>query len=130
MADEQVPSQDSLQGLPIVASVRTGLVGKDDAVMRRIPVEYAEKTVGQAIEHLIGVSDINDTELSLVESVRREMREVGSVVVVNQKTAKLGDIVKTYLVDKEHELPDGTKKPFRELEIEISAVQQGGNYFI
>ncbi|MBI5065967.1 hypothetical protein HZA97_07035 [Candidatus Woesearchaeota archaeon] len=129
MSDGEIPSQDA-QGLPIVASVRTGLVGKDDAIMRRVPIEYAEKTIRNVIDHLVGSTDITDTELSLAESVRRELNEVGSVVVANQKTAKLGDLVKQYLVEKEHELPDGTKKPFRELEIEISAVQQGGNYFI
>jgi hypothetical protein len=113
--------------LPIVASARTGLAGKDEAILRRIPVEYSGKTVRDALDYIVG-ADLSDKELSLAESVKKELNARGSVVVVNGKTAKLNDNVEKYVVEREHKLPDGTKKKYRELEIEISAVQQGGLY--
>lgn len=126
------PSEQSALGgsgaqLPIIASARTGLAGKDDAIFRRVPVDYSEKPVKKAIDYIIG-ANISEAELPLAESVRRELDARGSVVVVNGKTANLDDQLDKYLVTKEHELPDGSKKQYRELEIEVSAVQQGGLY--
>src|SRR3989344_8640670 len=112
--------------LPIVASARTGLAGKDDAILRRVPVDYSEKSVKDALDYIVG-TDLSDSELPLAESVKKELNARGSVVVVNGKTAKLDDKLNGYLVEKEHALPDGSKKRYRELEIEVSAVQQGGH---
>ena len=124
---EQTPLEGGNGQLAIVASARTGLAGKDEALIRRVPGEYSGKTVRDALDYIVG-TDLTDKELSLAESVKKELHARGSVVVVNGKTAKLGDRVDKYLVEKEHELPDGSKKKYRELEIEVSAVQQGGLY--
>lgn len=130
--DRENPSEqntvNSESQIPIVASARTGLAGKDDAILRRVPMEYSGKSVKDALDYLVGITDLSDNELSLAESVKKELNAEGSVVVVNGKTAKLGDNLERYLVTREHELPDGSKKQYRELEIEISAVQQGGLY--
>ena len=125
------PEQNTLGGsdgqLPLVASARTGLAGKDDAILRRVPVEYSERTVKDVLDYIVG-ANLSDSELPLAESLKKELNAIGSVVVVNGKTAKLDNKLDKYLVEKEHELPDGSKKKYRELEIEISAVQQGGLY--
>ena len=126
---EQNPlgSSDGHGQLPIVASARTGLAGKDDAILRRVPADYSGRTVEDALDYILG-ADLSDSELPLAESVKKELHAEGSVVVVNGKTAKLDDKLDGYLVIREHELPDGTKRQYRELEIEVSAVQQGGLY--
>lgn len=113
--------------LPIVASARTGLAGKNDAIMRRIPADYSGKTVREAIDYIVG-ADVSDKELPLAESVKKELRARGSVVVVNGKTAKLDDPLDKYLVEKAHQLPDGSQKKYMEFEVEVSAVQEGGLY--
>ena len=128
----ETPSEQKTLGgsesqLPIVASARTGLAGKDDAILRRVPVEYSERTVKDVLDYIVG-ANLSDSELPLAESLKKELNAIGSVVVVNGKTAKLDNKLDKYLVEKEHELPDGSKKKYRELEIEISAVQQGGLY--
>jgi hypothetical protein len=124
---EQKPIEGLGSQLLIVASVRTGLAGKNNAILRRVPVDYSEKTIREAIDYIVA-SDLSDSELPLSESVKKELGERGSVVVVNGKTARLDDRVDKYLVMKEHKLPDESKKQYRELEIEVSAVQQGGIY--
>jgi len=118
---------DSDGQFPIVASARTGLAGKDDAILRRVPVEYSEKTLRETIDYIVG-ADLKDSELPIAESVKKELNARGSIVIVNGKTAKLDDKIHGYFVEKEHELPGGSKKKYRELEIEVSAVQQGGLY--
>jgi hypothetical protein len=111
--------------LPIIASARTGLAGKDDAIVNRIPVEYAGKTVQDVITYLTS-QEVSEDRLPIAESVKKELRADGSVVVINGKTAKLSDSVADYIAEREHSLPDGSVKKYRELEIEVSAVQRGG----
>jgi len=114
--------------VPIIASARTGLAGKDDSVMRRVPADYVGKSVRDALNYITD-QEASDEEVPLVESLKRELRESGSVVVINGKTAKLDDKVEDYVVEKSHKLPDGSEKPYRELDIEVSAVQQGGSLY-
>ena len=125
---QKEPVGDLESQLPIVASARTGLAGKDEAILRRIPIRYSGKTVREALDYIVGAADLSDSELPLAESVKKELRANGSVVVVNGKPAKLDDSVAKYLVTREHELPDKSKRVYSELEIEVSAVQQGGLY--
>ncbi|MFC1685394.1 hypothetical protein ACFLZZ_00045 [Nanoarchaeota archaeon] len=112
--------------LPIVASARTGLAGKDDALLRRVPAEYGKKKVKEILDYLVGQTSYNEQELPYVESLKKEMEKGGSVVLVNGHDAKYTDGIEKYLVEQEHELPDGSKKKYRQLEIEVSAVQEGG----
>lgn len=116
----------AVNSLPIVASARTGLAGKGEAVVNRLPVDYEGRTVRDAIEYLTSATDIADDKVAHAESVKRELGARGSVVVVNGKKANLTDNLGDYLVEREHQLPGGTTKKYRELEIEVSAVQQGG----
>jgi len=118
--------EDAVDSLPIVASARTGLAGKGEAVVNRLPVDYENRTVRDAIEYLTTATDIADDKVAHAESVRKELGARGSVVVVNGKKADLNDKLGIYLVERTHELPGGTTKKYRELEIEVSAVQQGG----
>src|SRR3989344_9485758 len=97
--DRESPSEQNTLGgsdgqwpivasLPIVASARTGLAGKNDAILRRVPVDYYRKSVKDALDYIVG-ADLSDSELPLAESVKKELNARGSVVVVNGKTAKL-----------------------------------------
>ena len=115
--------------LPIAVSARTGLASKDDAILRRVPVDYEGKNVEQVLEYLVG-ADLSDSELPFAESIRKELGARGSVVMANGKIADLKDDISKYLVEREHKLPDGSMKKYRELEIEVSAVQQGGYRFV
>ena len=45
--------------LPIVVSARTGLASKDDAIIRRVPIDYEGKTIEQLLEY-IGSAELND----------------------------------------------------------------------
>jgi len=122
----QAGGSGSQASVPVLVSARTGLAGKDDALVRRVPQDYSGRTVQEVIEYLVG--DAKSNETSIAESVRKEMRAEGRVVVINGKTAKLDDKVEKYMAEKTHTLPSGEVKKYRELEIEISAVQQGGLY--
>ena len=113
--------------MPIIVSARTGLAGKSDAIVRRVPVEYADKKLKDVLEYIIG--EAAGEEASLAESVKKELRADNKVVVVNGKKADLGDKAEKYLTIKEHELPTGARAQYRELEIEVSAVQKGGYFF-
>jgi len=125
--NEQQAASVSTSELPIIASAKTGLAGKDDALLRRVPVEYKNRSVQDVLDYLID-GQLDDKELPLADGIRRELSAQGSIVVINGRTANLKDMVKGYLVERKHELPDGTEKSYRELEIEVSAVQQGGLY--
>lgn len=116
--------------MPIVASARTGLASKDDALVRRLPVDYAGKTVRDLLGYITS-TDISSDESSLAESVKREALGTQSVVMINGTKANLDDEFSKYAAVKTHDLPNGAKKQYQELEIEISAVQQGGlkSYF-
>ena len=72
--------------------------------------------------------ELNESESGLATSLKKELGAAGSIVVINGKSAKLTDNVNSYVTEKAHTLPDGSKKQYFELEIEVSAVQQGGLY--
>jgi hypothetical protein len=114
--------------LPLIASVRTGLASKDDALMQRLPSDYSGKTVGDVITYLTGTG-LTDDQRPLSASVRKEVDAAGSVIVINGKTARSTDSFDKYVALNAHTLPGGAKKQYRELEIEVSAVQQGGYRF-
>lgn len=114
--------------LPTIISARTGLIGKDDALMRNLPKSYADKTLGSVLDYLLQQKALQGDEIPLARSIQKEMNEDDFVVVVNGKNAELGDKLANYVVRKEHKLPNGQVKAYNELEIEVSAVQEGGFY--
>ncbi len=121
-----LPLEQSVEtDVPIVVSAKTGLASKDNAILRRIPIEYQGKSVKEVFDYLFEAG-LNDNELLLVESIKKELSAAGSVIMVNGKTAQLDDNASKYLVERAHKLPNGQTKKYRELEIEVSAVQQGG----
>jgi len=113
--------------IPIVASARTGLTGKDDAIVRKLPPAYLDKSVREAIEY-ITTANITGNESALAQSVRKGVGATQSVVMINGKTADLDKPISQYIVNREHALPGGAKKQYKELEIEVSEVNQGGLY--
>ena len=113
--------------LPFIVSARTGLAGKDEAIVKRVPVEYAGKTLGDVLDY-VTTQEITSEESGLAESLKKELGARSSVVVVNGKKAELKDLAEKYALVKSHELPDKSMKQYRELEIEISSVQEGGLY--
>ncbi len=114
--------------LPTIVSARTGLIGKDDSIMRNLPKSYGGKTIGNALDYLLQQKALQDDEIPLARSIKREMKADDFVVVVNGKNAELGDKLADYAVRKEHKLPNEQVKAYNELEIEVSAVQEGGFY--
>ena len=110
--------------LPLVVSIRTGLAGRDDAIERKVPMEYADRDFKSLVSYMI--TDVSEDRSSLAESVKREISQRGSVLVANGKTVDLSDKVGPYLAQKEHILANGKSALYRELEMEVSAVQQGG----
>ncbi len=113
--------------VPILASAKTGLASKDDALVRRLPFDYSG-TVKEALDYILK-DDVKEEESPFAQSIKTELGADGSVVVVNGRQAKLSDSVEKYFVEKEYELPNGDREKYRLLEIEVSAVQQGGRYF-
>jgi hypothetical protein len=113
--------------LPLIVSARTGLAGKDDSIVKRVPVKYAEKTLRKVLDYII-THDMTSEESGLAESLKKELESRSSIVVVNGKKAELGDNVEDYISIKNHKLSDKSTKQYRELEIEISSVQEGGFY--
>lgn len=110
--------------VPVVGSIRTGLSGKNDAYVDRLPLEYANKTVREAIDYLASAGSSSD----MARNVRRELGKANVAVMVNGKKASLDDKAEKYFVERAQDLPDGTKKAYREFEIEVSSTQSGGLY--
>ena len=111
----------------LIASIRTGLISKDDAIMARIPADYENRTVAEVVRYLV-TNDVADSKLSIAKSVNSELDSRGSIIMINGKTAALHHIVGKYVTDGNHKSPDGTVHNYRGLEIEVSSVQQGGLY--
>ena len=74
-------------------------------------------------------SQVKDTEVATAASLKKELGAAGSVIVINGKNAKLTDKIAQYIVNKEKDVA-GKKINYQELEIEVSAVQQGGYHRI
>ncbi|MBP7708564.1 hypothetical protein KA107_02670 [Candidatus Pacearchaeota archaeon] len=111
--------------MPIIASARTGLASKDDALVRRVPATYEGKTVRDLLNY-ITTTEVTSEESDLAESVKREVAGRQSVVMINGKKAELTDLFDKYATIASHDLPGGAKKQYKQLEIEVSSVQQGG----
>ena len=112
--------------LPLIVSARNGLVGKDDAIVRRVPAEYANQTVKQVLEYVM--SQATNEEIGLAESVRKELAAKESFVMINGKKAEVEENASKYATTKEHEVPGVGKKQYLELEVEVSSIQTGGLY--
>lgn len=112
--------------LPIIVGVKTGLVSWDNAIFTRVPGEYAAGTIEEVLKYVTDVEFLKQSETSLAQSIRNELGARGSIVVVNKKKANLADRVYDYLIKKEHKLRNGVLMSYRGLDIEVSAVQQGG----
>jgi len=110
--------------LPIIASARTGLAGSDDALMRRLPVSYEGKTVRDVLSYMVD-SEVKTAEAPIAASLKKELGSAGSVVVINGQNARLTDPVSQYMVEGTHDV-GGKQMQYQQLEIEVSAVQQGG----
>lgn len=115
--------------LPTIISARTGLTPADSAVMRTLPKGYNGRTVGDALDYLLQQKGLQDDEIPLAQSIRKEMKADDFVVVVNGKrNAELTDKVADYVTRKEHKFPNKQVRSYNALEIEVSAVQEGGHY--
>ena len=74
------------------------------------------------------ITDVSEEVLAYAASIKKELGAPGHVVVANGKPVNLFDPASKYIAQKRHQLPDGSSKEYYELDIEISAVQQGGIY--
>ncbi|MDP3881329.1 MAG: hypothetical protein Q8Q31_00430 [Nanoarchaeota archaeon] len=122
--DQKESGLSSMDVMPIIVTARPSLSEAENALMRRLPASYTERTVRDVLSYIMG-SAVADTEASTMKSLRNELGAAGSYILVNGKEAKLTDRVEGYLVDRT-ETVEGRPIKYRQLEIEISAVQQGG----
>jgi len=122
-SDAPISRQTSI---PIIATARTGLAGEANALQRRLPSSYKNSTVRELLGYMVD-TDIKDSEADTVKSLKNELGSAGSVLTINGKNAKLTDKVSNYLIDKEH-VVDGRIIQYQQLEVEVTAVQQGGLY--
>gem|GEM_PF-4542872 len=118
---KRVSQPGGTKKLPIIGSVRPGLINKDEAIQNRLPMDLYGKTVKEAINYLMGHAD--ETEVGTANSVKQIIGSSARVININNKPANLDDLIEDYLVVREHR---GTQ--YQELEIEVSEVQQGGLY--
>ena len=109
---------------PLIVTARPGLASEESALLRRLPSNYAGKTVRDVLAYVVD-SEVKDNEAATAASLKKELGAAGSVVVINGKNAKLTDTVEEYLVNKTKDV-GGKKITYQQLEIEVSAVQQGG----
>lgn len=108
---------------PIIATAKPSL-SSESALMRRLPSNLSGKTVQDVLSYMVGTEPTED-ERPTVASLREQLGAAGSVIVINGKNAKLTDPVQQYLVDKSKDV-GGKAINYQELEMEVSAVQQGG----
>lgn len=112
--------------LPLIVSARTALTEPDDALLRRIPSNYRDSTVSEVLGYIVE-TEAKGNEAQALSSLKKELGSAGSVVVINGKGAKLTDKISKYVVNKEHK--NGERNlAYQALEIEVSAVEQGGFY--
>ena len=111
---------------PIIATARPGLAGVESALMKRLPANYGERTVREALSYLVS-GDVKDVDAQTVASLKKELGAAGSVVTINGRDAKLTDNIGQYLVEDTKEV-GGKRINYQKLEIEVTAVQQGGFY--
>lgn len=117
-------SAAALEVKPIIATARPALSDASVALKRRIPTAYADRTVRDLLGYLVE-TDVTDREASTMKSLRNELGAAGSYIVINGKEAKLTDRASSYFVEKERNV-GGRIIKYHQLEIEVSAVQQGG----
>lgn len=113
---------------PLIVRVRPGLANDESAYVDRLPQSYRGKTVRDVLGYVAGSKGKDDMENQTIASLKRELGAAGSVVVINGKKAKLTDKIDQYLVDKEKDV-GGRQTQYQQLEMEVSAVQQGGYLF-
>ena len=111
---------------PIIATARPGLTDVESALMRRLPSNYAGRNVRDVLSYIVE-SEAKGSEAATATSLKKELGAAGSVVVINGKEARLTDKIDKYLVDRTKDI-GGRTIQYQALEIEVSAVQQGG-YF-
>ena len=117
-------SLEQRSSMPIIATARPGLSDIKSALIRRLPSNYIEKNVRDVLGYMVD-SEINDSEASTVKSLKNELGAAGSVVVINGQEVKLTDPVRKYVVNGTKDVGD-REIQYHQLDIEVSAVQQGG----
>jgi len=109
---------------PLIVTARPGLADSESALMRRLPSNYADKSVRDVLAYVVD-SQVKDNEAATAASLKKELGAAGSVIVINGQNAKLTDKVSQYVINA-HKDVAGKKINYQQLEIEVSAVQQGG----
>lgn len=112
------------QANPLIVRARPGLSDASSALVRRLPSTYAGRTVSDVLGYLVD-SDVSNEEASVAKSLKEELGAAGSLIVINGKEARLTDGIEKYLSAKSKDV-GGRTIHYQELEIEVSAVQQGG----
>lgn len=110
--------------IPLIAKVRPGLAEASAALVRRLPSDYRGKTVSDVLGYVVS-SEISPEEAGVARSLKDELGAAGSLIVINGQDAKLTDRVEKYAMEKTRDV-GGRSIAYQELEIEVSAVQQGG----
>jgi len=111
------------QEVRYVASVRTGLSGPDDGIVRALPDAYRNVSVADVLGYLTDSKSLKQDELATASSVRKEMTGEYSVTA-NGTAVKPEDNVRGLFQEKAHR-----GQPYQALEFEIASVQEGGLVF-
>ena len=103
-----------------VASVRTALSGPEDGIVKQLPNSYLDARVSEVLSYLTNKRQLEEDELTIADSVRREMNGQYTVEV-NGRPARADEYVKDLFEEKEHR-----GVAYNALDMEIASVQQGG----
>ena len=126
-AETRTPSLEIVADatLPIIASAKTGLAGKDEALVKRPAADF--KGSVKDLISFVTTDQITDEESDLASSVQKQLKESGAVVMINGKQVQnLDDPAEKYAVIGSYDLPGGSKVRYRQYEIDVTAVQGGG----
>jgi|SRR3989344_7451992 len=115
--------EKTVERLPVIASIKTGLISKDDAIMSKLPLDYTTGTIKDTVDYLLRKKSLTDDEILVATSVDKEMKSRNYVLIVNGRNASLNDQISNYLVQRQ----EGNRQ-YQALDMEVSGVQEGGIY--
>jgi len=107
--------------LPILMNIRTGLASKDDAILRYVGPEFAERSIADAINHLIDEDGLDDNEAPYATSVRQEVDAKECIIMANGRPAKIRERIGIYLQARKQDGVD-----YHGLDLVVSSVDEGG----
>jgi hypothetical protein len=119
-------------GALLLVSLGGGLT--PSRIVKKIPEEFAEKTISDVVEYMLSPSNLtSNEEIAIADAVSQRMRATDYRGIINNKfnyaNNKLHeDILKTYLVGDERTNEQGTIK-FNKADLAIVSHDEGGRKY-